>query len=368
MRNVPYSLTNGGGPHPATRPTRRQAYLARITTIARAEADSRVGDEETPTRCCALLTLLMLLALALATLLSQLEQAGSAQALAIPPALSVATGPTAPTIHPGVTTASPRTGISKTVHTRPAAFTRIHPAHEAHTLDDSVARVHSTTALTKQEALRLTLRTTPGLVNITTELPGGGGEAGTGIVLRSSGLVLTAGHVVTDAVRVHALDLGDGLTYPATVIGIDHRHDIALIQLDGATGLRTARLSDSPLHPGDQVASIGNAYGRGYPTLGTGPVTALHQTIPTTTGSTSTRQLTGLIEADNGIVPGQSGGPMVDRHGEVVGVNDAYRMTAAEGAPTGIGYAVPIATALRSAHTLLAQHFHESEADTSSAA
>ena len=126
------------------------------------------------------------------------------------------------------------------------------------------------------------------------------------MVLRPDGLVLTAGHVVAGAVTVHADDLGDGQTYTATVIGIDARHDVALIQLEDATGLRTARLSSTGIHPG-QVLSVGNAYGRGYPSIGFGPVTALGQSIsnPALPG----HRISGLIAADNSIAPRESGDP-----------------------------------------------------------
>ena len=265
-------------------------------------------------------------------------------------------------------TASTERGAGAHLTSRPrlAGFIRSHPTHQPPATRRVPARV--TTALTGAQALRLTLKAVPGLVNITTALPGGGGEAGTGIVLRHTGLVLTAGHVVTGATDVQALDLGDGHTYPATVIGIDHRHDIALLQLVGATDLPTARIGDSDtLHLSEPVISIGDAYGRGYPSVGIGSVTALHQPITTPDrtpdGVTSTRHLTGLIEADSGIVPGQSGGPMIDRRGTVIGVNDAFRMTAS-GTPTPTGYAVPINTALRAAHALLAHHTHDDLAPT----
>jgi S1-C subfamily serine protease len=119
-----------------------------------------------------------------------------------------------------------------------------------------------------------------------------------------------------------------------------------VIQLRGASGLRTARLADTDTTPrfGDQVASIGNSYGQGYPDVHTGPITALHQLIPTP--SAPGRRLGGLIEADNGIVPGMSGGPMVDRAGDVIGMNDACRVNTPGGSPTGYGYAIPIGTAL----------------------
>jgi S1-C subfamily serine protease len=316
-----------------------------------------------------------MLALTLATLLNQLNQLAqpaSAQTLVTVASSSAPAGRSPSVAGP------PRTSPARTVHTRAAAFTHTRPTLRPQSLTTSLPALPSavsttrsatsattamgTTALTSAQAARLALWTIPGLVNITTELPDGGGEAGTGIVLRSTGLVLTAAHVVAGAVAVHAVDLGDGQTYPATIIGTDYRHDIALIELEDATGLRTARLSTTGVHPLEQVVSIGNAYGRGYPSIGFGPVTALGQTIsnPAIPG----HRISGLIAADNSIVPGESGGPMINRVGEVIGVNDAYQLTGTDHTPTGVGYAVPIATALHFAQTLLLHHQQAAQLDT----
>ena len=106
--------------------------------------------------------------------------------------------------------------------------------------------------------------------------------------------------------------------------------------------------------------SIGNAYGRGYPTIGTGTITALNQTIanPAVPG----HRFGGLISANNSILPGQSGGPMLNRSGRVIGVNDAYQqVSSTDNTPSGVGFAIPIATAMHSAHTLLAHYNHNTQ-------
>jgi S1-C subfamily serine protease len=110
------------------------------------------------------------------------------------------------------------------------------------------------------------------------------------------------------------------------------------------------------VHTGDIVASIGNAYGHGHPAIGIGPVTHLHRRIASTTDSDSDAPaLTGLIQANSNIQPGESGGPMVNQRGEVIGVNVAYVRTPRTGEPTGTGYAIPINRALSVAHHLLAE-------------
>lgn len=310
-----------------------------------------------------LLMLLALLAFTLTTLLGQPTQTNPAQR---PLALA---GSSQPTLAGWSASAprSTRTSAARTVQTRAAGFSHTRTTLRPHTLTTTTGSATttptspaasmpagmSTAALTPAQAARLALRAVPGLVNITTENSDGSGEAGTGIVLRPDGLVLTAGHVVSGAVTLHADDLGDGQTYTATVIGIDTRHDVALIKLEEASGLRTARLSSTGILPGEQVLSVGNAYGRGYPSIGFGPVTALGQSIsnPALPG----HRISGLIAANNSIAPGESGGPMLNRAGEVIGMNEAYQLAGADHTPTGLGYAVPLRTALRAAHTLLAQ-------------
>lgn len=204
-------------------------------------------------------------------------------------------------------------------------------------------------ALSYTQALRLMRTVTPGLVNITTTLPGRHGTAGTGIVLTSSGLVLTNAHVISGAIALSVHDLGNGLDYAARIVGVDRVHDIAVLQLAGAAHLHTARLGGK-VTVGTVVASIGNAHGFGAPSLGAGRVVALHQTIASTTGQA--RPLTGLIEARNGVEPGESGGPMVNTHGHVIGVTVATQLDG-EGNPTGHGYAIPIATAIAAVRCIL---------------
>ena len=170
-------------------------------------------------------------------------------------------------------------------------------------------------------------RVSPGLVDVTSTLGYAGATAmGTGIVLTSNGEVLTNNHVINGATSVSVTDIGNGKTYKATVVGYDASHDIAVLQLSGASGLTTATTGDSStVQVGDKVVGIGNAGGKGgTPSSVAGTVTALNQSITASDeGSSSSEQLSGLIETNADIQAGDSGGPLVNSHGQVIGVDTA---------------------------------------------
>lgn len=187
----------------------------------------------------------------------------------------------------------------------------------------------------------------PAIVNIDTTLAGGAG-AGTGMVLTSGGLVLTNNHVIADATSIRAQVGGAGKTYEAAVLGYDTTEDVALLQLQGASGLPTITPGDSAqVRVGDAVVALGNALGRGgTAAVATGNVTALDQdiTVSDETGQNE-QSLSGLIQIDAPLQPGDSGGPLVDRAGRVIGMDTAAsasfrRQRSAE------GYAIPIDFAL----------------------
>ncbi|MFI5611476.1 S1C family serine protease [Amycolatopsis sp. NPDC051903] len=167
----------------------------------------------------------------------------------------------------------------------------------------------------------------PALVDVNTDLGYQGAEAaGTGIVLTSDGEILTNNHVVEGATSIKVTDLGDGKTYTASVLGYDRSHDIAVIKLNGASGLKTATLGNSSsVQTGDAVVGIGNAGGAGgTPAVAAGKVTALNQSITASDeSSSSSEQLSGLIQVDADIQSGDSGGPLVNASGQVIGVDTA---------------------------------------------
>jgi len=172
--------------------------------------------------------------------------------------------------------------------------------------------------------------------------------AGTGIVLTSSGEVLTNNHVISGATTITATDVGNGRTYTATVVGYDRTLDVAVLKLQNASGLATATLGDSSkVAVGAQVTAIGNAGGVGYtPTAAAGSVTALNQSISANDQLSGTaEQLTGLIQVSADVQPGDSGGPLVDSSGKVVGVDVAGSEASgvqSSGGQTTAGFAIPV--------------------------
>jgi serine protease Do len=143
--------------------------------------------------------------------------------------------------------------------------------------------------------------------------------AGTGVVLSEDGLILTNAHVVagSDGISVRMFD---GSQHDATLVGSASDRDLALIQVAGAEGLRPATLGTSAdLEVGEPVIAIGNALNLGgLPSVTTGIVSAVDRSISSPEGS-----LSGLIQTDAAINVGNSGGPLVDANGEVVGINTA---------------------------------------------
>jgi S1-C subfamily serine protease len=182
----------------------------------------------------------------------------------------------------------------------------------------------TTTALTTSQ---IATRTDPGLVDVVSTLGDENAEAaGTGQVMTSSGEVLTNDHVITGATSIKATDIGNGRTYTATVIGYDQTDDVAVLQLQGASGLTTVSFGNSSqVTTGSQVVALGNAGGKGgTPSVATGTITALNQSITASDeDSASSEHLTDMIETNADIQPGDSGGPLVSSGGQVIGIDTA---------------------------------------------
>jgi S1-C subfamily serine protease len=211
----------------------------------------------------------------------------------------------------------------------------------------SMATATSKTVLSTSQ---IASRVDPGLVDVVSTLGDQQAtSAGTGIVLTSNGEVLTNNHVIDGATSIKVTDIGNGRTYTAKVVGYDASHDVAVIQLQNASGLTVASLGNSStVQTGDNVVALGNAGGTGgTPSVAAGTVTALNQSITASDeGSGNSEQLTGLIETNANIQPGDSGGSLVNSYGQVIGMDTAAssgtQLQSQSGQATEQAYAIPI--------------------------
>lgn len=221
--------------------------------------------------------------------------------------------------------------------------------------DNSAAQRNET--LTDEEAInvRVYRQASPAVANILTKatefdffmnpVPVEG--AGSGFVIDARGYILTNYHVIEEAQTIEVV-LGDQSRYPAKVIGADQRNDVALIKID-PKGKKLAVLAlgdSSTLQVGQKVLAIGNPFGF-QSTLTTGVVGALGRTVQTS----QTTFIDEAIQTDAAINRGNSGGPLINSHGEVIGINSAIYTPS--GTTAGIGFAIPINTAKAIAHDLI---------------
>jgi S1-C subfamily serine protease len=212
-------------------------------------------------------------------------------------------------------------------------------------------------ALTDDEVLnvRIYRQASPAVANILTKAteydffmdPVSVEGAGSGFVIDPRGYILTNFHVVKEAQSIEVV-LGDQSRYPAKFIGADQRNDVALVKID-PKGKQLAALplgDSSVLQVGQKVLAIGNPFGF-QSTLTTGVVSAIGRTVQTSQETF----IDEAIQTDAAINRGNSGGPLINTHGEVIGINSAiYTPT---GTTAGIGFAIPINTAKAIAHDLM---------------
>src|SRR6202166_4049 len=212
-------------------------------------------------------------------------------------------------------------------------------------------------ALTDEEAInvRVYRQVSPAVANILTKateydffmdpVPVEG--AGSGFVIDDKGYILTNFHVVQEAQSIEVV-LGDQSRYPAKFIGADQRNDVALVKIEPKGKHLTAlALGDSAgLQVGQKVLAIGNPFGF-QSTLTTGVVSAIRRTVQTS----QTTFIDEAIQTDAAINRGNSGGPLLNSHGEVIGINSAIYTPS--GTTAGIGFAIPINTAKNIANDLM---------------
>ena len=172
--------------------------------------------------------------------------------------------------------------------------------------------------------------------------------AGTGMILTSTGEVLTNNHVVKGAAKIEVTVAGHSTTYTADVLGVDPTDDVALLQLEGASGLPTVSIGNaSSLSTGQDVIAMGNAGGLGgAPSITQGTISGLHRSITARDPGGESERLDDLIQTDAAIQPGDSGGALVNASGQVVGMITAGAAGTDAQTPSTVGFAIPLDNAL----------------------
>ncbi len=209
-------------------------------------------------------------------------------------------------------------------------------------------------ASTALSATQIYERDSKGVVSIKVVTPEGEDE-GTGIVLNEEGLILTNDHVVKGATSITIDASGSSrTTRGATLLGEEANKDLALIRVDpSGLGLKALRLaSSSSVQVGDTVYAIGTPYGL-EETFTKGIVSALDREISAPDGS----KITGALQTDAALNPGNSGGPLLNEQGEAIGVNsqiasDAPSVDGSQPGSTGVGFAIPADTVVSAVRTI----------------
>ncbi|TMF31503.1 MAG: trypsin-like serine protease [Chloroflexi bacterium] len=218
------------------------------------------------------------------------------------------------------------------------------------------------TGSSNASAAAIAARVSPAIVDINTTL-GSSQAAGTGMLISSTGEILTNNHVVSGSTSITITVEGQASTFTAHVVGVDVSQDVAVIQIDqSVSGLPTVTFADSSsLQVGDTVVTLGNALGQGgAPHVTQGQVTALNQTITASEGAGSAETLSGMIQSDAVIYQGDSGGALVNTSSQVVGMITAGEAQGFRSAASSTGYAIASNTAIGVANRIRA---HEQAAD-----
>jgi S1-C subfamily serine protease len=213
-------------------------------------------------------------------------------------------------------------------------------------------------------ATALSGKVDPGVVDIDSTLQYNQDDAeGTGMVITSSGLVLTNNHVIDEATSISVTEVTTGKTYPAKVVGFDSTDDVAVLQMEpssgggSVSGLTTISVGDSSkVQLGDPVLAIGNAEGKGgLPSTAEGIINATDRSITASdSGTGSTENLTDMLQTNAPIESGDSGGPLVNSSAQVIGMDTAANSSDGfEGQSATTGFAIPIDRAISIAHEII---------------
>ncbi|KQY47168.1 trypsin-like peptidase domain-containing protein [Cellulomonas sp. Root137] len=171
----------------------------------------------------------------------------------------------------------------------------------------------------------------------------GGGAEGSGVIIDDAGHIVTNNHVVAGADGEVQVTLTDGRLFDATIVGTDATTDLAVIKLkDAPDDLTSAALGDSSkVVVGQPVMAVGNPLGLAN-TVTTGIVSAVDRPVSTSGDSTSEATVTNAIQIDAAVNPGNSGGPLFDAQGRVIGINSSIATLSSESGSIGLGFAIPV--------------------------
>jgi len=261
-----------------------------------------------------------------------------------------------------------KTGISRNISLRTALLISIVVGIVAGTLGasstgslfgHSVGLVRSTSTIERPtgSVAEIAQRVLPSVLSIDAQSKDGG-ATGSGFVIDSSGYILTNNHVIAASVSSGGditVQLNDGASYPAKVIGRDSAYDLAILKITGAS-LKALQFGDSDkVAVGDSVIAIGSPLGlSGTVTLGI--ISAKNRAV-TAGESNADNSFINALQTDAAINPGNSGGPLVDATGSVIGVNSAIASLGAnagsQSGSIGLGFAIPINQARKTAEQLI---------------
>jgi S1-C subfamily serine protease len=251
-------------------------------------------------------------------------------------------------------------GLTATSGGPPSASSGLRPGSGSGAGTEPGAGANSGAGISGAALQRVEDAVQPGLVVINSRLEDDGpdvaGAAGTGMIISSSGLVLTNNHVIDATNGLTATVVSTGKIYPAVYLGYDKGSDVAVIKLDGASGLTPVPLGNSSaVRVGDRVVAMGNANGTGSITTVTGAITGLNQAITASDegSSESAEHLTGMLQTDADIIKGDSGGPLVSSAGKVIGM-DTASISEVMASQQNVGFAIPINKAVTIARQITA--------------
>jgi S1-C subfamily serine protease len=250
-------------------------------------------------------------------------------------------------------------GLTSNHGSPPTASPGLYPGSDGGAGSEPGASTSSGAGISSATLQRVENAVQPGLVVIDSRLQDDGpdipGAAGTGMVISRSGLVLTNNHVIDATNGLTATVVSTGRTYPAIYLGYDKGSDVAVIKLEGASGLTPVPLGNSSaVRVGDGVVAMGNANGTGSITTVTGAITGLNRAITASDeGSAESEYLTGMLQTDADIIQGDSGGPLVSTAGQVIGM-DTAASSDTMASQQNMGFAIPINKAMTVARQIIA--------------